>query len=143
MNNVILETQTMSQYKDIALRMLKYNFPNLSYYELEEAVDYSIMNRYKQHNAVIDNNYKNKKIDTTLLELTEYILKREPIMTAAGVLFKKHTEGPNPIAKLLENFMEGRNAFKKKMFQFPKGSEQYEKFNLLQLLAKIDSNGLQ
>ena len=139
MNNVILETQTMSQYKNIALRMLKHNFPNLSYYELEEAVDYSITNRYKQHHAVINNNYKNKKIDTTLLELTEYILKREPIMTSAGVLFKKHADSPNPISKLLETFMEGRNIYKKKMFQFPKGSEQYEKFNLLQLLAKIDA----
>lgn len=129
------------EYKDTAIRMLHYNFPNLTNDELNMAVDYSINKRYKQEDAVIDNNYKNKQVSITLSDLTEYIMDRQPIMTAYGVLFKRNGEVPNPTKKLLQKFMEGRDIYKKKMFTFPKGSDDFEKYNLLQLLAKIDANG--
>lgn len=137
-----LEHEIIKRYKDIACRMLQHSFPHLQASEIELAVDYSIITRMKNGKAIIDNNYKNMQIDTTLLELSEYIVKREPIITPYGVMFRKHEEGPNPIAKLLESFIEGRKVFKKEMFKHPKGSEMFEKYNLLQLLAKVDANGL-
>lgn len=137
--NQLLEMEIIKKYKEIACEMLQHSFPHLMMGEIEMAVDYSIIKRCKNSQAVIDNNYKDMQIDTTLLELSEYILKREPIITPFGVMFKKHAEGPNPIAKLLEKFMDGRKVYKKEMFKHPKGSEMYEKFNLLQLLAKIDA----
>lgn len=139
--NQILELQIINEYKKTAIRILKLSYPNLSNNELEQAVDYSIINRMKNGEAYIDNNYKNKKIDITLLELAEYILTREPIITPYGVMFKKHADSINPIADLLETFMDGRNMYKKQMFKYEKGSENYEKYNLLQLLAKVDANG--
>ena len=54
-------------------------------------------------------------------------------------MFKKHAEEYNPIAELLRKFMEGRDEHKAEMFKYPKGSEQFEKYNLLQLLDKIDA----
>lgn len=140
-NKQLLESVAINKYKQTIIRMLKLSYPNLSYYDLETVVNMSIMNNFKNTPAVIDNNYKKRTVNTTLLDLTDYIMKREPIITAYGTMFKKHAEVPNPIAKLLETFMEGRNIYKKEMFKYPKGSEEFEKYNLLQLLAKIDANG--
>lgn len=141
-NNInVLELEIINRYKVVACEMLQHSFPHLRMSEIEEAVNHSIIKNCKNSEAVISNNYKNVEINTSLLELSEYILKREPIITPYGVMFKKSSEGPNPIANLLRKFMEGRNVFKKEMFKYPKGSEMFEKYNLLQLLAKIDANG--
>ena len=77
----------------------------------------------------------------TLLELTDYINSREPIVTAHGVMFRKHGEVPNPLSKVIQKFLDKRGEDKKMMFKFPKGSEEFEKYNLLQQLDKIDCNG--
>lgn len=136
----ILQLEIINKYKEVAIRMIRNAYPQVSASEIEYAVDYSIISHMKNGKAYIDNNYKHKKVDTTLLELSEYILKREPIITPFGVMFKKHAEGPNPIAKLLETFMNNRGMHKDEMFKYPKGSEEFEKYNLLQLLDKIDCN---
>lgn len=130
--------QMIDEYKNVSRRMLKLSFPYLSNKEIDEALEYSIQKRFKNSKAKIHNNYKNTEVETTLAKITDYILKREPIITAFGAMYKKHSDEYNPIAELLKSFMEGRDIYKKKMLSFPKGSEQFEKFNLLQLLAKID-----
>lgn len=134
-----LDFEIIKRYKSVAIKMLQFSFPELDYSEIGDAVDYSLIKRMKNGDAVIRNNYKNKEIDIQLIEMAEYIIKREPIITSYGVMFKKHDEEVNPIAKLLQTFMNNRNIFKKEMFKYTKGSELYERYNLLQLLAKIDA----
>ena len=77
----------------------------------------------------------------TLLKLSDYIMSREPIVTPYGTMFKHHGTVPNPLMDTVQSFLDLRSVYKKKMFTYPKGSEDFEKYNLLQQLSKIDSNG--
>lgn len=138
----ILDLEVVGKYKETVIPMLRYNFPNLSDNEIEEAVNYSVNKRMTDTDIILDNSYKNKKMNSSLVMMAEYIMKREPIITAYGVMFKKHAEEFNPIAILMQTFMEERNIYKSKMFEYPKGSEMFEKYNLDQLLSKIDANAL-
>jgi len=57
-------------------------------------------------------------------------------------MFKRHSEMRNPLINLISSYLDNRKKAKKMMFKFPKGSEDFEKYNLLQLLYKIDTNSL-
>lgn len=131
----------VGKYKEATIPLLKLSFPNLTWKELEDGVNYSVTKRIQDSNCMINNNYTQQTKEMTLLQLTDFIIKREPIITAYGVLFKKHSEAPNPLSDMIMGFIENRKIEKKKMFQYPKGSEDYERHNLLQQLLKIDANG--
>ena len=132
---------TITKYKEIMIPMMKMNFPLLSDGELAAAIDDSISRHFQDADVVIDNNYKKKKVDMTVRSLADYIISKEPIITSYGVLFNRHGTMPNPVYHLIDGFISARKVLKKEMFKYPKGSEDFEKYNLLQLLAKIDANG--
>lgn len=110
-------------------------------WQLDEAIDFSIKKRLHDSQAKVDNTYTKKIANLTLLQLADYINKREPIVTAHGTMFKKHGEVPAPLLDVIQIFLDNRVKDKNTMFKYPKGSELYEKYNLFQQLDKIDCNG--
>lgn len=136
------ETDIVTRYKNIMINMLHFNFPLLTEEELATAIDYSISNHFKDKEISLSNNYKNISMNSTLSSFINYLASREPIVTSAGVIFNKHSnDAPNPIYDLIQGFIDDRAKAKKEMFKYPKGSEDFEKYNLMQLLYKIDCNG--
>ena len=137
------ENDMTTRYKNIMINMLHFNFPLLTEDELASAVDYSISKHFKDKEVRIENNYLKIETAETLSHLVDYIAIKEPIFTSAGVMFAKHGDDKrNPIYALIQGFIDARKAAKKEMFKYPKGSENFEKYNLRQLLDKIDCNGL-
>jgi hypothetical protein len=138
----MLEGKILERYTGILKRIMPLSIPALNEDEIDEAIQYSIQKRFKDSDCSINNNYKHKVVNTTIAQLTNYLLDREPIMTSYGCLFTKHGKVKNPLYDLIEEIVTIRDKFKKEMFKYPKGSDEYEKYNLLQLLAKIDSNAI-
>lgn len=128
-------------YKNTMTRIIHSAHPRMNYEDIERAVEYSIQKRFKNFDLSIQNKYKNKDAQMTMLEMLDYISRREPIITSYGTMFKKHEEVPNPMAKVIQSFLDLRKSYKKEMFKYPKGSEMFEHFNLFQALSKIDVNG--
>ena len=52
-------------------------------------------------------------------------------------MFKHHGTVPNPLLAVVQSFLDNRTIHKKQMVQYPKGSEDFEKYNLLQSLTKM------
>lgn len=143
MNNIVND-----KYKEVMLRMTKLLYPNLSEDILDKALEKSINKRYEQHECSVVNNYTKTQVpqdDNTkfyIRDLTNYIMSKEPICTSWGVMFKHHSEVPNPLADMIKKFMDLRNIHKSEMFKHPKGTEEFAAFNLLQLLDKVDANAV-
>ena len=139
---VINTSPTLLRYKDEMIKCMQMYCPELDRKEIDKALDYSIQKRYYHAPAQIDNSYTKKIANMDLLSISDYIASREPIVTAFGTMFRKHGDVPNPLATVVQSFLDNRSKHKKLMFKYPKGSEQFEKYNLLQSLDKIDTNGI-
>lgn len=137
------KSPTLQKYKDTMMEYIQMYYPDEDRVVLSNAIDYSI--RKRMHNASnikVINSYTKENTDWKLLDLADWIATREPIVTSHGTMFKKHEEVPNPLTKVWQLFLDKRTEDKDIMKSYPKGSEQYEKYNLFQQLDKIDANGL-
>lgn len=138
----MLNSETTQIYINEMMEALKLSFPGLYESDLREAINYSIIKRGSDSKAVLDNNYIKTKEKTTLFAITDYIIQREPIITVSGVMFRKHGYCPNPFVMLIQEFLNQRSIYKNNMFKYPKGSEDFEKYNILQLSEKVSSNAM-
>lgn len=129
---------------NILIRLL----PKLELSEIEEAVNYAV---YQTYNAGLDkgtssvsiyNNRSNTTSTTDLLTLSNSILDKKPIMTTQGVLFMRHGTQQNPFYNFVQYLLDKRDEAKKEMKKYPKGSEEYNKWNLKQLNYKVSCNAL-
>ena len=152
---IISESPTLTKYKETMRKCLSLYYPTAPLRDLDAAIDYSIQKRIQNANAVLSNSYRRRRVierdengnevqvyknaeqNITLQQISDYILSREPIVTAFGTMFKHHGTVPNPLFAVVQSFLDNRTIHKKQMFQFPKGSEQFEKYNLLQSLTKM------
>ena len=160
-NEMIKSSITLERYKQAVKECLKLYYPTADDNDIAEAIDYSIQKRMHNTNIQVSNSYKryrvqetdeygnpktdmnnnpiyrmqDKVVNMTLLRVSDYIMSKEPIVTAFGTMFKHHGTVPNPLFDTVQSFLDNRTLHKKQMFSFPKGSEDFEKFNLLQSLT--------
>ena len=142
MKNKLQQSPTIQRYRDVALRMTSINRCDIPFRILNDAINYSIAKRFQDSQVYIENNYKKKKVDMTLLDTCDYIDIKKPIITASGVLFQRHENSTNLIYKVIDEFLNGREIAKGTMFKYPKGSELFQYWNLQQLLEKRNVNAL-
>lgn len=137
-----INSPAMKKYKEDALPMLHLVFPGLSKDDLLDGLDMSLMRRFKDINAELDNSYTKQTQSTTALKLANYLLDKKPIYTASGVIYQHHGDVPNPFYDLIDGFIINREDFKKKRNAVPKGSSDWAKFDLFQAIEKICANAL-
>ena len=138
----LINSPTINHYKDVVLRMASINKGEIPYNILNDAINYSIDKRFKDSQVQIENNYKKKVVDLSLLDTCDYIENEKPIVSASGVLFQRHENSTNLIYKVIDEFLDSRTIAKNTMFKYPKGSEEFQYWNLQQLLEKRNANAL-
>lgn len=142
MDEKLKQSPTIKHYKDVAFRMASINRSDIPYNVLNDAIDYSIAKRFTDSQVQIENNYKKKVVNMSLLDTCDYIDTKKPIVAASGVLFQRHENSTNLLYQVIEEFLDARTNAKNTMFKYPKGSEEFQFWNLQQLLEKRNVNAL-
>ena len=113
----LLETKVINNYKKVMFNNLRYSYPLLLDYELDNAITWAIANNNKLYPAKIYNNYTKKEINGTTLDILRYIESLEPVITSSGVMFKKRGTADNPLARMVAGFMKQRGILKSRMWR--------------------------
>ena len=75
------EIQLLADYHEMTTDVMHMIFPQLTRMELGMAIDDAIKQYLENPNVLINNSYKHVEVQTTLLELAQYIYDKQPIMT--------------------------------------------------------------
>lgn len=142
MKDKLEQSFTINSYKNLVSRIASINRSDIPYNILNDAIDYSISKRFKDNQAEIENNYKKKIVNMSLLDTCDYINSKKPIISSSGVLFQRHENSTNLIYKVIDEFLEARGIAKDKMFTYEAGTEEFQFWNLQQLLEKRNVNAL-
>lgn len=132
----------INKYKESMLHILERIMPNLSRMELIQAIDLSVEKSYKENKLRVNNNYTKREIITDYLSLANDLINDKAIMTTEGVLFCKHGTVKNPFYNLIQYLVDKRDEAKKEMKKHPKGSEEFNAWNLKQTNYKVSCNAL-
>ena len=132
----------IENYRKACIHAFYKIFPRLTESEIAEAVDYSIEKSIKSPRVTIDNNYTRKNAEMDLLDVANQILEGKPIVTTQGVLFRRHGTVKNPFYNFIQYLVDKRDEAKKQMKKYPKGSEQFNAWNQMQLNYKVSCNAL-
>lgn len=126
--------------KTMADTMLQID-PSLDKKEVKNTILEMIKEQGANPRVTLDNNYTGESRDTTLLSVLDWAIDRKPILCGNATFYKNQYEAINPIAKMLEDFLSQRKAYKKQMFQVEDStSPKYKDLDRSQANEKINCN---
>ena len=132
----------LKRWKNDNKEILRKMYPQISDDEIDKFLDDMITSNMHNPTCVLDNNYVNKQIKTTLLDLIDWINKTKPICGGHGVFYKNQHEETNPLALMIMKFLKRRKQFKSRLKDFPASSYEYKEFDRKQLTEKVNTNSI-
>lgn len=130
----------LDRYQDKIIDMYCKAHPNFDRAMVASKVIELTNERMRNIPCQLHNNITHEKIDTTVIDTFVWIENRQPIITGNGTFFKQHEEYLAPTVKMLEKLQVNRKKKKKEMYQWPKGTVEYNNANVGQLSIKVIMN---
>lgn len=132
----------LKQWKRDNAQVLMQMYPQISEDEINSFLNDIIDENIHNPQCTLDNNYVNKKINTTLLDLIDWIDKTKPICGGHGVFYKNQHQEKNPLLTMILKFLSSRKKFKSRLKDFEPGSFEYKEFDRKQLGEKTNTNSI-
>ena len=86
------------------------------------------------------NNVSRENLDSSIIDVFDWVDNRKPIITGNGSFFKQHSEYIGAAIKMLEKLMANRDRIKRKMYTFKEDSIEYKNASVAQLSIKVIMN---
>lgn len=133
----------INEWKCEMTKLLKMKYGNkFNKTEISDKLDHIIDKNLKNPSVSVFNNYTNESTRSTILELTDFIESNHIIITGGGCLFLPHGTKPNILIDFIMEIMKRRKDAKKMRKNYDKGTANWLRWDIAQLLNKLVINSL-
>lgn len=132
----------IKEWKRTNRKLLMQMYPEVPKKEIDKFLDKTIKENLRNPKCQIDNNYIGKTMNTTLLDVCDWIETTKPVCAGGGVFFKNQHQIMNPLAQMIQKFLSSRKEYKGKLKSLVPGSYEYMTFDRKQLSEKICANSI-
>lgn len=119
-SNVVID-----EYIEYTVDMYMRLYPDSDISQVRQLVIQKVEQSLIDIPCVLHNDTYHEYVDTTVLDVCNWLKIRKPIISGNGTFFKQHREYQAPTIKVLETWLQRRKQIKKIMFTYPKGSIEY------------------
>lgn len=135
---IIKDSDFIALWKNEMIETMRTINPQWNKKDIDKILNKMLAEQMQNPDVNMDNNVTGENRDSTLLSVLDWLINRKPIISGNGTFYKNQHEALNPIAKMLDKFLNNRKAVKKKMFQVEdKTSDRYKDLDREQLNWKI------
>lgn len=135
------ENKFIKKYKKNMIKIMQRVNPEWDEDFIESTLNDMIQKNIKDPEVTLHNNYTNEMRNTKLLSVFNWVYDRKPIIAGNGTFYKNQYEAINPIARMLEGFLNKRKALKKEMFKIDDtNSPEYKMLDMGQSIQKVNAN---
>lgn len=130
----------IKKWKKQQAETIKLVHPEIDDKELDKFLTKHIEERFKDTGCIVSNNHRGKSVNSSLLNIIEFIHDTKPITAGFGVLFKNQNECYNPDAEMLRYVLDQRKKVKAERKKFLDNPYEYLVRDLKQLNLKLIAN---
>lgn len=130
----------IEQYKSYVVDLYMTTHPDANVQRVATLMDGIIKDNFKDIPCIMHNNIKDETINTTIVNVFNWIQEASPIITGNGTFFMQHKDLLSPVIPMLEELDSDRGAEKKVMYSFLKGTIEYINAMISQMSIKVIMN---
>ena len=114
--------------------------PTLNEDDVKEIASSMIKENIKNPPVNMDNNVNGNNIDTTLVDMCNWIDKENPVVSGNATFYCQPEELESPTSNMLRHLKKGRKMVKNEMFKYSPTSDEYATLDLDQQNKKVIMN---
>lgn len=133
-NNIVM------RYEDDIFNKYMKMHPNADPNKVRQIIIKTTEDRLRDIPCKLHNNITHEWLDSSVLNMFDWIEVRKPIMTGNGTFFRQHAEYLAPEVQMLEALGARRDGLKKEMLSLTKGTNEYANKNVGQGSVKVIMN---
>lgn len=107
-------------------KSMKLRFPEMDESEIRNIVKDVFKDRFKDHDALLYNNYENEISEVTLDSILDWIQNEDPLICESGVFFYQKSKKRNINVEIIRfKMLERRKELKKEMFKLKESGDVF------------------